>query len=376
MVRPKASEENLKIALGFAKSITLSCSDVKNSGYVVRCKGSASLFSALSLCLPKLVRGSVVNGAEGRESISEIEFNKYLAQNSFTKLRCRNRIPGTRNKWDKEYLRWNSVRWMNPNEPEDLEMLKSRLDELINCHPCTSSLDHDSLLSFLSRACSSIPENSTSSDSGSEGALTLSRPNIAGDSYDIATGENCFRPFSYPCRMPNTPLRCKRICNCFFFLFLPCSYPLHGAPSVEQHCRFLYHINRHLMFLSRHPSMAASGSSPQPACRPASSPCRPWFGRYSTCAPNTATPPSLSTTSSGREHNQLLHTATLPTRSPRTVRLILRPDSDSDTTGSARDPTSGRRRDRDRDRDRDRGRDRDRDRRVSGACRGACGRRS
>ncbi len=203
MVRPKASEENLKVALGFANAVTTSCSNVNDKGRNVNCKGSASIFAALSQCLPLLVRCSKPTDPKDRHAMSEMELNKYLAHNGYTRLRCRSRIPGTSHGWNKEYLRWKFVRWMNPNEPEDLDMLKSRLVELIKCYPCTSSLDQDSLILFLSKVCSSNPE---SSDSGSEGAMSLSRPNNnSGGHYD-------FQPLPYPWRIP---LRFMQSCSIF-----------------------------------------------------------------------------------------------------------------------------------------------------------------
>ena len=214
MVRPKATEENLKIALGFANTVTTSCSDLKREGHYVDCKGPASIFAALSHCFPLLVRCS--KPTDSRHAMSEIELNKHLGNNGYTRLRCRKRIAGTRHEWNKEYLRWKSVRWMDPNEPVDLEMLKSRWVDLIECYPCTSSLDHDTLMLFLSRVCSTNSQN-TSSDSGSE-ALSLSRPSNSGARYGTGSGRNDAQPLFYQWRIPCAPLRFMQICNLPLFI--------------------------------------------------------------------------------------------------------------------------------------------------------------
>jgi hypothetical protein len=213
MVRPKASEENLKIALGFANTVTTSCSDVKAKGNYVNCRGSFSIFAALSHCFPKLVKCSTVTDPKDRQSISDIELYKYLAHNGYASKRFRSRIPGS-HRWDKEYLRWTSIRWINPNEPEDLEMLKSRLVELIKCFPCTSSLDQDSLISFLSRACSQNPKIPSYSDSGSEAAVSLSRHRNSGERYSNRSGRDDFQNFpNVHGRIPCTSLRFVQIRN-------------------------------------------------------------------------------------------------------------------------------------------------------------------
>jgi hypothetical protein len=220
MVRPKASEENLKIAFEFATSITSNILDMKNEFSQVECKGLNSIFAALRFCLPMLVRrgqSRVAAGEDGmakarefteRNKMTEIELNKYLSKNGFIKWRCRYRIRGTHS-WGKEYLRWKSLRWINPKSIEDMAVLNSRLVEMVDRYPCTSSLDRDALISFLSKASSA-----SSSILEMDGTVTLSTFESDTDlTHALVPYDGCGAAQSpYSWITPSTSNRCSDPC--------------------------------------------------------------------------------------------------------------------------------------------------------------------
>ncbi len=135
--------------------------------------------------------------------------NKYLSKNGFIKWRCRHRIHGSENCWGKEYLRWKYLRWINPNSIEDMDTLNSRLVEMVARYPCTSSLDRDALISFLSKASSassSTPElDGTVTFSTFEGDTDLTHALVPYDGCGAAQS-----PYTW--LTPSTPNRCSDPC--------------------------------------------------------------------------------------------------------------------------------------------------------------------
>ncbi len=187
----------------------------------VDCKGSKSIFAALTHCLPELTRHSKKTALDLRNAISEIELNKFLARNGFISHRSRHRIPGT-HRWNKGTHRWKDLRWINPKISEDLQTLTSRLLGLANDSSFRCGLHRDSVISFLETVlagqkstmyCYSTPGNDDcnynipSAFEDAEGFFC--RP-MADTSDRASKKENAFRPFSHPWEMTyiSTPSRC------------------------------------------------------------------------------------------------------------------------------------------------------------------------
>jgi hypothetical protein len=168
MVRPKASEKNLKIAADFADAITtrIPKNDEKKQNMQVTCKGSNSIFAALRFCLPKITRHPNEAVLLHRNGVSEIELNKYLIKNGYESSRHRRRIYGT-NRWCKGILLWTNIRWIDPEIPEELEAMNFHLEELIHRDSSISDVYHEpaisllkcAVISFLKRAISAQPED-------------------------------------------------------------------------------------------------------------------------------------------------------------------------------------------------------------------------
>lgn len=149
-MRAKGSSDNLMIGLEFANAITIYQDYEKAScnGVAVNCKGKNSVFAALSVCLPDLVRIEDTRKAL-RGAISETELCKFLIRSGYVPYRQRSRVKGTKDKWNKTVLQWKHRRWINPLNPEECMTLKAKLAALQDrlCH--SGSISEKSLLSFL-----------------------------------------------------------------------------------------------------------------------------------------------------------------------------------------------------------------------------------
>jgi hypothetical protein len=219
MVRPKASAENLEIAAQFANAITkkISSLDLKKNGGEVHCKGSNSIFAALRRCLPTLTRLSLETDPVHKDSISELEFKKYLERIGFESYRHRHRIRGTFDRWSKGYQRWKNLRWINPEVPEDLDIMNSCLVELANKYPCFSSLRHETVVTFLASANtvksqSFMPEGDDKNNptlSMLEDEEGLSCPHLKGTRGGSAKRKPAPPPSPWSMTRLSTPKRCK-----------------------------------------------------------------------------------------------------------------------------------------------------------------------
>jgi hypothetical protein len=149
MVRPKASLENLQISGAFAQAITVRLDTSSTVKYVkVECRGSNSIFAAMRICLPHLIRMRSEPAKKG--AVSEIQLNKYLAQIGFKQYRYRRRILGTSDKWSKGCHQWQNLRWIQIDKPEELQQLQARLSEIVAHFPKKSVFQENNLLAFLS----------------------------------------------------------------------------------------------------------------------------------------------------------------------------------------------------------------------------------
>ncbi len=99
MVRPKASNENLAVALALANIIIVRQSTENGHGSLrVHRKGSRSLYAAFRACLPELARNSEEQNPKNRFAVTCIEFNKILLSSGLQSIRKRDRTP-TGVKW-------------------------------------------------------------------------------------------------------------------------------------------------------------------------------------------------------------------------------------------------------------------------------------
>ena len=138
MGRAKGAAAFLEIAKELANVITLHTSEdndaATDAATPVFCKGSQSIFAAVGLAMPDIVRAQdkapINPDKKCRQAISEIELNKKLAQNGYTSSRRRNRIQGSRNKWETGYRYWRNRRWVDTKSATDVAHMRSHLAEL------------------------------------------------------------------------------------------------------------------------------------------------------------------------------------------------------------------------------------------------------
>lgn len=103
MVRPRASENNVRIALAFADIVTMQTKpglSNDNSTVLVARKGRQSIFAAFSACLPDLARDSREKRPKNRHGVALMELNKALQSMGLKSVRKRDRIDGG--------IRWRS----------------------------------------------------------------------------------------------------------------------------------------------------------------------------------------------------------------------------------------------------------------------------
>ena len=83
MVRPRASDRNLAIAVAFGKMVTCELEDgfgTEGSGASVLCNGRFNIHCVFFLCLPTCSRDSLAKRPQSRFGVSSIELNKALKQ--------------------------------------------------------------------------------------------------------------------------------------------------------------------------------------------------------------------------------------------------------------------------------------------------------
>ena len=98
MVRPRASVDNLRVAIAFAGIITRQANQSIFQGcskMQVERKGGRSIFAAFAELFPDIVRQSSEKRPKNRRGVALAEFNKALQSIGFTPLRRRERINGS-----------------------------------------------------------------------------------------------------------------------------------------------------------------------------------------------------------------------------------------------------------------------------------------
>jgi hypothetical protein len=157
-MRPKASRENLHIAVSFASAITIHRIDaqISRSNDFVECKGPASIYAALRIALPDIVRDSEHSVGRKKNTLSETELIKFLCRSGYIKYRYRQRVRGTTNEWRTGSPRFKNIRWANPRNSEDMRLMDERLNGLAARLPITSTICRSRLITFLSSVTSDI----------------------------------------------------------------------------------------------------------------------------------------------------------------------------------------------------------------------------
>ena len=128
MGRAKGSPAFLEMAKCLADGITMESHSNDDEAAPVYCNGAQSIFGAVGMAMPTLVRTQV--NPQYRQAISEIELNKVLAQAGYVSRRRRNRVPGSKNKWESGFRYWSNRRWCNSFDAGDMVHLHSHLAKL------------------------------------------------------------------------------------------------------------------------------------------------------------------------------------------------------------------------------------------------------
>ena len=119
----------------------------------MKCKGPTSIFAALKVCIPDIVRLSDEFSFSGyilKDAVSEIELNKFLSRSGYLSSRYRNRIRGTKDKWTKGFQRWKFLRWLDPRNPEELRQLSTQIGEIRKRFPGSYTIHDSELVNFIS----------------------------------------------------------------------------------------------------------------------------------------------------------------------------------------------------------------------------------
>jgi hypothetical protein len=132
MVRPRASKNNLSLALKFSKMIILPTETKKDKGservVLVACSGPLACYAAFAACFPDLVRDSDNKRPRNRQGVTCVELNK--AMKVVFHRRCSIlKIFALLNLM--KYANYQLIMWQV--RPMDLKSCESR--ELIEC--CT-----------------------------------------------------------------------------------------------------------------------------------------------------------------------------------------------------------------------------------------------
>ena len=157
MVRPKASDRNKKIASYFADTITVEQPKSRpnvdqNLSSFVYYKGPHSIYEALVICLPTIVRESRDKACSNRKGITEVELNKALVARGYESSRQRV-FNGSTWAWRRG---WYGRRWVNGDNPEDVDHVKVGIRALQH-FPEARSLTLDAIF----RVVSSLASNPT-----------------------------------------------------------------------------------------------------------------------------------------------------------------------------------------------------------------------
>jgi hypothetical protein len=198
MVRPKASRENIRIAIEFADIVTFHARsetlENERTAMVAR-KGRYSIFAAFSTCLPELAREAHEKHPRNRSGVALVELNKALVMAGLHAKRIRDRKGGTGHRhfqvfpfldfstwgfiFSQQFLCflqfWANRRWADPTDPRDVRIMVEKLCRAQQNYPefrhCTLERLQSVISSFCSKsgkACCEGSDNATSSECDDE----------------------------------------------------------------------------------------------------------------------------------------------------------------------------------------------------------------
>ena len=90
MVRPKASDTNLRAAMAFVEVVIHREQPGKSTGrreVRVQRRGPCSIYAIIRACLPELTRDSREKFPRNRDGVTQIEFNKAMKSAGFKSIR-------------------------------------------------------------------------------------------------------------------------------------------------------------------------------------------------------------------------------------------------------------------------------------------------
>ena len=203
MVRPRASEQNIQIALAFADVVMVQMkpgivSDA-NTVLVTR-KGRQSIHAAFAACFPNLARDSHEKRPKNRQGVAVMELNKALQAAGLRSVRKRDRIDGgVRWRSKVQPFRagliqdrlseihypevcfvsqfWAHCRWASPSEPNDFNAVAEKLARIQEMHIQLRQCSLERVLDVISNLRRSRqPAKDSGSDSNPDSPEPSSRP--------------------------------------------------------------------------------------------------------------------------------------------------------------------------------------------------------
>jgi hypothetical protein len=97
MVRPRGSENNVRVAVAFAEIVMIRTAPgvpPDPSTVLIARKGRQSVFAVFAACFPELVRDSRERRPKNRHGVAVLELNKALQSKGLKSLRKRDRSEG------------------------------------------------------------------------------------------------------------------------------------------------------------------------------------------------------------------------------------------------------------------------------------------
>ena len=206
MVRPRASEQNIRTALAFAETVMVQTSADPTNAHdgsilLVARKGRRSIHAAFAACLPQLARDSLEKRPNNRHGVAVMELNKAMQAAGLRSVRKRDRRIDGGVRWrSKVRIKpleltdcvlgfsfkkfrvshgfhglifmmqyWSHRRWANPSDPRDRIEVAAKLAHNQHMYAPLRQCSLEQVLDVISRLhTQSHPSSDSDSDSDSE----------------------------------------------------------------------------------------------------------------------------------------------------------------------------------------------------------------
>ena len=203
MPRPRASPENLALALDFACVVTTD--EGADASSLVARHGPNSIYAVLARCCPGVIRDHTAES--NRKGVSEAEFLRTLAEQAmpeqhreFLRFRDRKAVKMSADPTGAGMCVFRNVRWRNPAIPADLKYLRDQHKRLSRKYPVLAENTFESWLatmkSVLARWEGTRHCTLQSARAKSGPTCLLRRSSDASDASDASTS----------CRLPASPV--------------------------------------------------------------------------------------------------------------------------------------------------------------------------